>query len=85
MVNQGCHLSVSQLKYLAARPWAETDGEAASAAGVAAQTVCEWKKDPYFVEQLESIWRGDIERTREIMARIRDKAALTLEDRKSVV
>ena len=79
MVNEGRHLTVSQLKYLAARPWAETDAAAAAEAGVTAKTVCEWKKDPYFVEQLESIWVGDIKRTQEIMARLRDKATLTLE------
>ena len=79
MTNKGRHLTVSQLKYLAARPWTETDAAAAERAGVVPQTVCEWKKDPYFVEQLESIWRGDIVRTQEIMARLRDRAVLVLE------
>ena len=79
MTNEGRHLTVSQLKYLAARPWTETDAEAAAQAGVVPQTVCKWKEDPYFMEQLESIWTGDLKRTQEIMARLRDKAALKLE------
>jgi len=79
MTNEGRNLTYQQLKYLAHRPWTETDAEAAKLAGVVPQTVCKWKEDPYFVEQLESIWRGDLKRTQEIMARLRDKATLTLE------
>jgi len=79
MTNKGRYLTHAQLKYIAFRPWADTDAEAAGEAGVVPQTVCEWKKDPYFVEQLESIWRGDIKRSQEMMSRLRDKAVLTLE------
>ena len=79
MTNEGRHLTVSQLKYLAERAWHETDAAAAEAAGVHPSTVSEWNSDPFFREQLESIWRGDIARTQEIMGRLRDKATLTLE------
>lgn len=47
-------------------------------AGVTPQTICDWKKQPLFVDALESIWLGDIARSREILARLRDKAILKL-------
>ena len=75
------NLSISQLRYISQRAWHETDAEAAAAAGVTARTVARWRNEsPGFVEAEKSIWTGDIQRTREIMGRARDKAALVLEN-----
>ncbi len=78
MPKNGSRLTYAQLKFIAHRPWADTDAEAAAEAGVTPQTVCGWKDNPLFVEELESIWTGSIRRTQEIIARTRDEAALTL-------
>ena len=73
-------LTVNQLRWLGERAWHETDQDCLKTLGLGASTVTRWRADsPAFVEAERSIWAGDIERTRTIMARIRDKAALTLE------
>ena len=73
-------LSINQLRWLSRRAWYETDQECLKACGLGASTVSRWRHDqPHFVEAEKSIWRGDIVRTQEIMARLRDRAVLVLE------
>ena len=73
-------LSINQLRWLAARPWHETDQDCLKELGLGASTVTRWRTEqPHFVGAEKSIWVGDIKRTQEIMGRLRDRAALTLE------
>ena len=73
-------LSVTQLRFVAERPWHDNDAAAAEAVGVHPHTVTRWRAEsPAFVEAEKTIYVGDIKRTQEIIARVRDKAALTLE------
>jgi len=76
---RGRHLTVAQYKYLAHRPWCDTDSEAAALAGVVPQTVCKWKEDQYFLGELNTIWSGDLKRSQEMMSRLRDQAVLVLQ------
>ena len=73
-------LTINQLRWLAERAWHETDQECLKALGLGASTVSRWRAEqPAFVEAEKSIYVGDLKRTQEIIARLRDKAALTLE------
>ena len=73
-------LSINQLRWLAERAWHETDQDCLKALGLGASTVSRWRHDSAaFVEEEKTIYVGDIKRTQEIMARLRDKATLTLE------
>ena len=73
-------LSINQYRWLANRAWHETDTACLEALKLGASTVTRWRADsPVFVEAEKSIWRGDLRRSQEMMARIRDKAVLKLE------
>ena len=73
-------LSINQLRWISERAWHETDQDCLKALNLGASTVTRWRAEqPTFVEAEKSIWVGDIKRTQEIMARLRDKATLTLE------
>jgi len=71
-------LTINQLRWLANRAWYETDVDCLKALGFGASTVTRWRQQPHFTESEKSVFVGDIKRSQEIMARLRDKATLTL-------
>ena len=67
-----------QYRYLAERPFHDSDASAASAVGVAASTVANWNADPEFQAAVQAFWDGQLEASREQLMQLRDKAIVRL-------
>ena len=67
-----------QRRFLAELPFSSSDAEAAKRAGVHKATVCEWKRDPFFMEAYEKTWEADIEMRRQRLVEGLAKAVETL-------
>ncbi len=67
-----------QYRYLAERPFHDSDASAAAAVGVAASTVANWNADPEFQAAVQAFWDGQLEASREQLMTLRDKAIVRL-------
>ncbi len=72
-------LTIGQLRWIANRAWHNTDVECQEALGMGDSCATKWRRDPHFAEAERSIFTGDIKRSQETMARLRDRAVLVLE------
>ena len=68
----------AQYRYLAERPFHDSDAAAARAVGVSDSTVASWNADPEFQAAAQAFLDGQLEESRQQLMALRDRAIVRL-------